>query len=129
MVGWVGRWVGKNINFLAPNLLCGPTLTSVHDYQKTIALTIWTFVGKVMFLLFNTLSRLVIAFFSNKRMSFNFMCLFMLEIRFFSSLCSLSPQLSLTCPIQHLNQKLSPCHLLRDNLNSNCFLCCPDFWC
>ena len=29
---------------------------------KTIALTIWTFVGKVMFLLFNMLSRLVIAF-------------------------------------------------------------------
>ena len=29
---------------------------------KTIALTIWTFVGKVMSLLFNVLSRLVIAF-------------------------------------------------------------------
>ena len=29
---------------------------------KTIALTIWTFVGKVMSLLFNILSRLVIAF-------------------------------------------------------------------
>ena len=29
---------------------------------KTIALTIWTFVGKIMSLLFNTLSRLVIAF-------------------------------------------------------------------
>ena len=36
-----------------------------HPYMtrgKTIALTIWTFVGKVMFLLFNMLSRLVIAF-------------------------------------------------------------------
>ena len=30
--------------------------------EKTIALTIWTFVGKVMSLLFNMLSRLVIAF-------------------------------------------------------------------
>ena len=30
---------------------------------KTIALTRWTFVGKVMPLLFNMLSRLVIAFF------------------------------------------------------------------
>ena len=30
---------------------------------KTIALTTWTFVGKVMPLLFNMLSRLVIAFF------------------------------------------------------------------
>ena len=29
---------------------------------KTIALTIWTFAGKVMYLLFNMLSRLVIAF-------------------------------------------------------------------
>ena len=29
---------------------------------KTITLTIWTFVGKVMSLLFNTLSRFVIAF-------------------------------------------------------------------
>ena len=29
---------------------------------KTIALTRWTFVGKVMFLLFNMLSRLVITF-------------------------------------------------------------------
>ena len=29
---------------------------------KTIALTRWTFVGKVMSLLFNTLSRLIIAF-------------------------------------------------------------------
>ena len=36
-----------------------------HPYMtrgKTIALTTWTFVSKVMFLLFNTLSRLVIAF-------------------------------------------------------------------
>ena len=36
-----------------------------HPYMitgKTIALTIWTFVGKVMSLLFNTLLRLVIAF-------------------------------------------------------------------
>ena len=36
-----------------------------HPYMttgKTIALTRWTFVGKVMFLLFNMLSRLVIDF-------------------------------------------------------------------
>ena len=37
-------------------------LTSMHDYGKNIALTRWTFVGKVMSLLFNMLSRLVIAF-------------------------------------------------------------------
>ena len=39
-----------------------PTLTSIHDYCKTIALTRQTFVGKVMSLLFNMLSRLVIVF-------------------------------------------------------------------
>ena len=36
-----------------------------HPYMtigKTLVLTIWTFVGKVMSLLFNKLSRLVIAF-------------------------------------------------------------------
>ena len=38
----------------------------LHPYMttgKTIALTMWTFVGKVMSLLFDMLSRLVIAFF------------------------------------------------------------------
>ena len=34
---------------------------------KTIALTIWTFVGKVISLLFNTLSRLVITFLSGSK--------------------------------------------------------------
>ena len=37
-------------------------LTSIHDYWKTVVLTRWPFVGKVMSLLFNTLSRLIIAF-------------------------------------------------------------------
>ena len=44
------------------SFLYSPTLTSVHDHRKTIALTRQTFVGKVMFLLFNMLSRLVIIF-------------------------------------------------------------------
>ena len=44
------------------NLLYGPTLISIHDYWKNQALTQWTFVDKVMSLLFNMLSRLVIAF-------------------------------------------------------------------
>ena len=43
-----------------------------HPYMttgKTIALTTWTFEGKVMFLLFNMLSRLIIAFLPrNKRL-------------------------------------------------------------
>ena len=42
--------------------LYSPTLASIHDSGKTIALTRWTFVDKVMSLLFNMLSRLVITF-------------------------------------------------------------------
>ena len=52
----------KSINSSAFSLLYGPTLTSIHDYGKIIALSRWTFVGKVMSLLFNILSMLVIAF-------------------------------------------------------------------
>ena len=55
----------KSINSSVFSLLYGPTLTSIHNYCKNqirIALTIWTFVSKVMSLLFNTLSRFVIAF-------------------------------------------------------------------
>ena len=47
-----------------------------HPYmttEKTIALTKWTFVGKVMSLLFNMLSRLVITFLPRKQVSFTFM--------------------------------------------------------
>ena len=42
------------------SLLYGLALTSVHDYWKNHSLTIWTFVGKAMSLLFNTLSKFVI---------------------------------------------------------------------
>ena len=52
----------KSINSPALILLYGPTLTSIHDYWKKQALTLWTVVSKVMSLLFNTLSSLVIAF-------------------------------------------------------------------
>ena len=45
------------------SFLYSPTLTSIHiTTGKTIALTRQTFVGKVMSLLFNMLSRLVITF-------------------------------------------------------------------
>ena len=44
------------------SLLYGQTLTPIHVYWKTIALTIQTFVSKVMSLLCKTLSRFVIAF-------------------------------------------------------------------
>ena len=47
---------------MALSFLYSPTLTSIHTTGKTIALTRQTFVGKVMSLLFNMLSRFVIAF-------------------------------------------------------------------
>ena len=49
----------KSIDSSVLSLLYGPTLTSVLDYWKNIAFTIRTFVSKVAFLLFNTLSRFV----------------------------------------------------------------------
>ena len=55
----------KGINSSVFNFLYSPTLTSIHEKTttgKTISLTRWSFVSKVMSLLFNMLSRLVIAF-------------------------------------------------------------------
>ena len=53
----------KTINSLVLSFLYSPTLTSIHDhFGKTIALTRWTFFGKVMSLVLNMLSRLVITF-------------------------------------------------------------------
>ena len=52
----------KSINSSAFSFLYSTTLTFIHDHWKTIALTRWTFVGKVISLLFNMLSRLVITF-------------------------------------------------------------------
>ena len=49
----------ESINFSVFSLLYGLTLTAVHDYWKNIALTRWTFVSKVMSLLFNMLCRFV----------------------------------------------------------------------
>ena len=51
--------------FFELSFLYSPTLTSIHDYWKNhrfAELCCWTFVGKVMSLLFNILSRLVIIF-------------------------------------------------------------------
>ena len=52
----------KGIKFSLVSLLYGPALTSYMTTRKIIALTRWTFVGKVMPLLFNMLSNFVIAF-------------------------------------------------------------------
>ena len=73
-LGWTG-WISlqskglsrvfntqlKSINSSALSFLYRPTLTSIHDYWKTIALTRQTFIGKVMSLLFNMLSRSVLS--------------------------------------------------------------------
>ena len=52
----------EGINSLVLCLLYGPTLTTVLTTGKTIALTLCNFVGKVISLIFNTLSRFLIAF-------------------------------------------------------------------
>ena len=52
----------KAPNSLVLSLLHSPTLTPYMTTGKTIALTTWTFVGKVMSLFFNMLSRFVIVF-------------------------------------------------------------------
>ena len=49
----------KSIHSLALSFLHSPTLTSIHDHWKNQALTRQTFVGKIISLLFNMLSRLV----------------------------------------------------------------------
>ena len=51
------------------SFLYSPTLTSIHDYWKnhSIALTRWTFVGKVMSLLLDMLSGLIITFFPRSK--------------------------------------------------------------
>ena len=49
------------------SFLHSPTLTSIRDHWKTIALTRRTFVGKVMSLLLNMLNRLVITFLSRSK--------------------------------------------------------------
>ena len=56
-----------SINSSALSLPYGPTLTPVPDYWKTIGLTIWISVGNMMSLLFNTLSRFVIAILPRSR--------------------------------------------------------------
>ena len=47
----------ESIDSLVLSLLYGPTLTSIHDYWKNHSFDLWIFVGKMMSLLFSTLSR------------------------------------------------------------------------
>ena len=73
---WV-FFVRKNAKPEIPVLWCSAffTVQLSHSYMtagKTIALTRWTLVGKVISLLFNMLSRLIIVFLPRSK-SFNFM--------------------------------------------------------
>ena len=52
----------ESIKSLAFSLLYGPLFTSVYIYWKNHRFTIWTLVGKVKSLLFNSLFRFIIAF-------------------------------------------------------------------
>ena len=52
----------QSTNSLMLSLLYGTTLIFIHDYWKKKSLTTRTFVSRVMSLLFNMLSRLIIAF-------------------------------------------------------------------
>ena len=52
----------KSINTSALSLFYSSTLASIHDYWKNHSFDWWTFVSRVMSLLFNMLSRLVIVF-------------------------------------------------------------------
>ena len=49
------------------SFLNSPILTAMQDYWKNHSLTRQIFVGKIMFLLFSKLSRLVIAFLSRSK--------------------------------------------------------------
>ena len=73
-LGWTG-WISlqfKGLSRVFSNttvqkhpfftFLYSPTLTSIHDHWKSHSLTRWTFVSKVISLLFNVLPRLVTAF-------------------------------------------------------------------
>ena len=89
-LGWTGlvSWQSKTLKSLLQYYIGVKTSILQHSaffivqlshlYMttgKTISLTKWTFVGKVMSLLFNMLSRLVIAFLPRSRRVFNFMAL------------------------------------------------------
>ena len=57
----------KSINSSVLSFLYRPTHTSIHDHWKNHSMTRWTFVGKVISLLLNMLSRLVITFLSRSK--------------------------------------------------------------
>ena len=67
----------KTITTVALSFLYSPTVTSIHDHWKNHSLDWTDLVGKVMSLLFNMLSRLVITFLprSKRLLAFHLICL------------------------------------------------------
>ena len=62
------------------SLLYGPALISIHNYWKNHSFDYINFVSKVMSLLFNTLSRFVIAFLPRNKCLLNFMASWLLAV-------------------------------------------------
>ena len=89
----------QNHNFKASNLWCSAFITVklLHPYmttEKTITLTIWTFVGKMMSLFFNKLSRFVITFLPRSK------CLLILWLKSLSTVI-LEPK-KIVCHCYHI---------------------------
>ena len=61
----------QSINYLMLSFLYGPTLTSIHDYWKNRSFDYMDFVGKIVSLLFNMLSKYCHGFSSKEQVSFN----------------------------------------------------------
>ena len=80
----------ESISSLALSLLYGPTLTSIYDYEKPIALTRWNLVSKVISLLFNTLSRFPIAFPKSTRLLISYPALVYIILNIYQFLVSSS---------------------------------------
>ena len=57
----------ESISSLAPNLLDGPTFTSIHDYWKNHSFDYMDFFSQMMSLLFNMLSKFVTAFLLSRK--------------------------------------------------------------
>ena len=57
----------ESVNSSALSLLYGTTLTSIHDFWKKHSFDYMNFVSKVISLLFNMLSRFIIAFLSRRK--------------------------------------------------------------
>ena len=96
----------KSINSSMFNLLCGPTLTSIHDYWENHSFDYPHFVSKLISLFFNTLSRFVIAFLPrNKEQIFSLKLLGF--VLFFSSKNECLPDTKVRTPLVCLSFTLS----------------------